>query len=480
MYQKSKNSFKHIDFVLIDAVMTQVAFLLAYYFRQGDFTLYEKSTYQNLLVILAVASLINAFFVENYKNIMKRGYLKELVSVLEYVVLDALLMMGWLFFIKESDQFSRSVLVYYVVISIVTIYLIRNIWKVVIRKKNNSSKGDQVRYLVVTHSSIAEDVIRDFSMHQYEPTEVVGLVNVDDGMEIGKRVGGVEVVSKYEDTVSYIQVNWVDAVYIKLPIEEKTPEKLLNRCATMGVTTCQCIMMETERSVVQSIDKIAGNVVLVESMNMVSFRRLVAKRVLDIIGGFVGVMFTALLAIIVGPIIYFTDPGPILFSQNRVGKSGRIFRIYKFRSMYKDAEKRKKELMDKNTMQGLMFKMDDDPRILGSGPDGKKHGIGWFIRKTSIDEFPQFWNVLKGEMSLVGTRPPTVDEWEQYKLHHRARLAMKPGITGLWQTSGRSEITDFEDVIKLDLEYINNWTIAGDLRLILKTIGEVFKPKGAK
>ena len=122
----------------------------------------------------------------------------------------------------------------------------------------------------------------------------------------------------------------------------------------------------------------------------------------------------------------------------------------------------------------------NDPRILGSGPDGKKHGVGWFIRKTSIDEFPQFWNVLKGEMSLVGTRPPTGDEWEQYKLHHRARLAMKPGITGLWQTSGRSEITDFEDVIKLDLEYINTWTIAGDLRLILKTVGEVFKPKGAK
>ena len=108
--------------------------------------------------------------------------------------------------------------------------------------------------------------------------------------------------------------------------------------------------------------------------------------------------------------IYFSDPGPIFFSQSRVGMNGRKFKIYKFRSMYQDAEARKKDLMEKNEMQGLMFKIEADPRIIGSGPDGTKHGIGWFIRKTSIDEFPQFWNVLKGEMSLVGTRPPTADE----------------------------------------------------------------------
>ncbi len=480
MYQKNRNVFKHFDFMLIDILVTQLAFALAYYLRQWDFTLYSKSTYQNLLVILVAAAFLNTFFMENYKSVMKRGFLKELVSVVEYVLVDALLMMGWLFFIKESDLFSRSVLVYFVLISIVVIYPIRNIWKVYIRKRNNRIGGGQMRYLVVTHSSIAEEVVSDFVTHQYEPTEVVGVVTLDDGLEVGSTAGGVEVVAKYEDTVSYIQVNWVDAVFIKLPAGQKVSENLLNRCATMGVTTCQCIVTDTKRSVVQSIDKIAGNVVLVESMNMVPFRRLFAKRVMDILGGLVGVAITAILVLFVGPVIYFTDPGPIFFSQDRVGKNGRIFKIYKFRSMYRDAEKRKKELMDKNTMTGLMFKMDDDPRILGSGPDGKKHGVGWFIRKTSIDEFPQFWNVLKGEMSLVGTRPPTVDEWEQYKLHHRARLAMKPGITGLWQTSGRSEITDFEDVIKLDLEYINNWSVAGDIRLILKTVGEVFNPKGAK
>ena len=128
---------------------------------------------------------------------------------------------------------------------------------------------------------------------------------------------------------------------------------------------------------------------------------------------------------------------------------------------------------------GVMFKMDADPRILGSGPDGTRHGIGWFIRKTSIDEFPQFWNVLKGEMSLVGTRPPTLDEWEKYDLHHRVRMSIKPGITGMWQVSGRSEITDFEQVVELDKKYIREWNLGLDLKILLKTVLTVLKRKGS-
>ena len=155
----------------------------------------------------------------------------------------------------------------------------------------------------------------------------------------------------------------------------------------------------------------------------------------------------------------------------RVGKNGRKFRIYKFRSMYMDAEERKKELMKENKMNGLMFKMDDDPRIIP---------IGKFIRKYSIDEFPQFWNVLKGDMSLVGTRPPTVDEYEQYDLHHKVRLSIKPGLTGMWQVSGRSDITDFEDVVALDTQYISNWSLGLDVMILFKTVGVVLSGKGSK
>ena len=191
---------------------------------------------------------------------------------------------------------------------------------------------------------------------------------------------------------------------------------------------------------------------------------------MDIIISIPGIIVTGILYIILGPIIYHQSPGPIFFKQERVGKNGRKFKIYKFRSMYMDAEERKKELMEQNKMQGLMFKMDDDPRITP---------IGKFIRKTSLDEFPQFINIFKGDMSLVGTRPPTVDEFEHYDAHHKSRLAIKPGLTGLWQVSGRSDITDFEEVVRLDNEYIRNFSISYDLKIILKTVGVVFKREGS-
>lgn len=149
-----------------------------------------------------------------------------------------------------------------------------------------------------------------------------------------------------------------------------------------------------------------------------------------------------------------------------------------------DAEERKKELMDQNNVKdGMMFKMDFDPRVIGNKilPDGqKKTGIGDFIRRMSLDEFPQFFNVLKGDMSLVGTRPPTLDEWEKYELRHRARLSIKPGITGLWQVSGRSNIMDFEEVVRLDKQYITEWSMGLDFRILFKTLESVIKRDGAK
>ena len=196
---------------------------------------------------------------------------------------------------------------------------------------------------------------------------------------------------------------------------------------------------------------------------------------MDIAGGVVGCLITGLLYVVVAPCIYIKSPGPIFFSQVRVGKNGKKFKLYKFRSMYMDAEKRKKELMEQNRVKGgMMFKIDNDPRIIG----GEK-GIGGIIRKYSIDEFPQFWNVLKGDMSLVGTRPPTVDEWEKYDLRHRVRLATKPGITGMWQVSGRSDITDFEEVVRLDREYFVGWWIGLDVRILVKTVGVVLLRRGA-
>jgi len=169
--------------------------------------------------------------------------------------------------------------------------------------------------------------------------------------------------------------------------------------------------------------------------------------------------------------IKLNSKGPVIYKQVRAGKNGRRFNIYKFRSMYIDADERKKELESQNEVSGLMFKMENDPRITP---------VGRFIRKTSIDELPQFINILKGDMSLVGTRPPTLDEFEKYDSHYRRRLSITPGLTGMWQVSGRSDIKDFDEVVKLDLEYIDNWSLGLDVKIILQTIGVVIFGRASK
>ena len=197
---------------------------------------------------------------------------------------------------------------------------------------------------------------------------------------------------------------------------------------------------------------------------------VIAKRIIDIVGALVGLILCGLVSIVLVPLIR-KDGGSAIFAQTRIGKNGRHFTFYKFLSMCVDAEDKKRELMEQNTMQGGMFKVDDDPRITK---------IGRFIRKTSLDELPQFYNVIKGDMSLVGTRPPTVDEYEHYTPEQKRRLSFKPGITGLWQVSGRSEIRNFDEVVKLDVAYIDDWTIWKDIEILLKTVKVVFMRDGAK
>ena len=226
----------------------------------------------------------------------------------------------------------------------------------------------------------------------------------------------------------------------------------------------------TEQVENKRIQRFASYMVLSSSMKFATPRQLFFKRLLDIAGGLAGLIITGIAFIIFAPIIKKQSPGPVFFSQERVGRNGRRFKIFKFRTMYPDAEARKKELMEQNKMNGFMFKMDNDPRIIP---------IGHFLRKSSIDELPQFWNVLKGDMSLVGTRPPTVDEYEQYEVRHRKRLAMRPGLTGMWQVSGRSDIVDFEEVVALDAKYIAEWTLVMDIRIIWRTVLIVLGQKGA-
>ena len=277
---------------------------------------------------------------------------------------------------------------------------------------------------------------------------------------------------------------WIDEVLIVVSDEFSYPSELIDKLSQTGVTIHLNLAKITNvPGKKQFVEKVGVYTLLTTSINYAFSFQLILKRLMDIAGGLVGCILTGIIFIFVAPAIYIASPGPIFFSQERVGKNGKKFKMYKFRSMYMDAEERKAELMKDNKLSdGKMFKLDFDPRVIGNKilPDGAhKTGIGDFIRRTSLDEFPQFFNVLKGDMSVIGTRPPLISETNLYELHHRTRLAIKPGITGMWQMSGRSDITDFEEVVRLDKEYISNWNIGMDIRILFKTVLVVFRKDGS-
>ena len=295
-------------------------------------------------------------------------------------------------------------------------------------------------------------------------------------MSLGREI---DFINSSESLIEYVRQDIVDEVYIDTFKDKEELDKLVQMFLDMGVTVHIGMGFLPDDLPNRFMENIGECNCITTTIKTASAVEITLKRIMDIAGGLVGIILTGIAYIFVAPIIKKASPGPVFFKQERVGKNGRIFYIYKFRSMYMDAEERKKELMAHNEMQGLMFKMENDPRIIGS-EKGPGKGIGNFIRKTSIDELPQFWNILKGDMSLVGTRPPTKNEYEQYDLHHKIRLSAKPGLTGMWQTSGRSEITDFEEVVRLDKYYIENWSLLLDIKLILKTIVVVLDRKGSK
>lgn len=480
MYNKISNSWlKHLDFIILDVVMFQIAYIASCVLRMGIPALYKNNLYLNIGLIIILMDICAAFFTEPYHGIMRRGFFQEFKSVLKHVLIVCALVVCYLYMSKTGSQFSRLIFIGFVPFSLLLVYLERILWKKWLLKHGRLLYAKLKMILVTTRDEV-DGILDHVEKNLFNEFEIVGIAFADSEARENEVIQDIPVVCNAEQLPEYIQTRWIDTVLISVKNQKMLPEDLVDTCVNMGVTVHNRLETMQGASGIQSINRMGGYMVLTSSVRVTSSRQLAMKRIMDICGGIVGLILTGIIIIFIGPAIYIASPGPIFFSQMRVGKNGKQFKIYKFRSMYMDAEERKKELMKQNEMQGLMFKMENDPRIIGSGKDGSKKGLGWFIRKTSLDEFPQFWNVLKGDMSLVGTRPPTVDEWNQYEPYHRARLAVKPGLTGMWQVSGRSDITDFEEVVKLDMEYIKNWNVGMDIKMIFKTVLVVLKGSGSK
>lgn len=484
MYRKGPQGWlKHLDFTVLNLIALHASYCMAYFIRMGTENPYHSKLYRTIAVLLTLFQLLVTIVCHIYKGVLQRGRFREAIASVKQSVLVVLLAVFVLFMMKMGAAYSRKVMALFGMIYLVMGYVVTLLWKEYIRRHRVAKKS----IVIVTVKEYLNALLAEMDTEYYNLYRVAGVVLLDatedEAESYNTEYADLELsIYTYSDEVlEQIMHGWVDEVYVNIPFEKHIPENLLGQLADMGITVHVRVRVPAELSNYQYVfDKQLGHHVLTVSTTYITMYQAFVKRAIDILGGIVGCIFTGILTIILAPCIYIASPGPIFFSQYRIGKNGKKFKIYKFRSMYMDAEERKKELMKQNEMKGLMFKMENDPRIIGSGADGSKHGLGWFIRKTSLDEFPQFWNVLKGDMSLVGTRPPTVDEWKQYEPYHRGRLAVKPGLTGMWQVSGRSDITDFEEVVKLDMEYVKNWNIGMDIKILLKTVGVVLKGSGSK
>lgn len=525
MYKRSNQGWvKHIDFILWDIMALQLAFILAYAIRHGGFA-YASSVYKTLGLMLVAVDILIAVIFNTMHNVMKRGYYQEAVQTLKQALLVFVVTTLYMFSTQSGDAYSRITLYLTTGFHLILSYAIRLAWKSVVRRIGKDAKKAAM-VLVADEKQVPEILSRISPTDSMTYTGII-LSNRDG---TGEQIEGVPVVASLETASDYICREWVDEVFVYPAhltdmemlrselyksvedfiedsygeVTRKEREKSVDATAQTGAPTTDERKEATVASLIEDcrqmaipihirlpissaggksfMEKVGGYNVLTMTANYASPFQLVIKRVFDILGGLVGSVVALVLIAIIGPKIKKESPGPILFKQTRIGLNGKRFKFYKIRSMYLDAEERKKELMAQNRVSdGMMFKLDFDPRIIGNKIVDGKHvtGIGEKIRSSSLDEFPQFFNVLKGDMSLVGTRPPTEDEWEKYQYHHRARLATKPGLTGMWQVSGRSQITDFEEVVKLDTEYINNWSIGLDIKILFKTVKAVLKHEGA-
>ncbi len=464
--------YRHFDFILIDLFCMQAALAIAYSFRNGWSMIFEESYYSRMAVTLMILQLIVVFFCESYSGIMKRSHFEEFKQTLFFAseVLIAFIIFNYL--AKFETDYSRMVIVIVWELGIIFCYLCREWRKKAIHKNSADQRNQKESMLILTDSKSVRAAMKKISEDGYHGIAPHGIILLDKN-RTGEQIDGIPVVASAENAVEYLCQNWVDRVIEVCEKEERAAEDILRDCEEMGITVHRALPESFDNGWKKRVENIGGYTVITDSIEPAGPAEAALKRLADIVGGLAGCVITGILFLFAAPAIYINSPGPIFFSQTRIGKNGRKFKIYKFRSMYMDAEERKKELMKQNKVKdGMMFKMDNDPRII--------KGIGNFIRKTSIDEFPQFFNVLKGDMSLVGTRPPTVDEWEKYEKHHRVRMAIKPGLTGMWQVSGRSSITDFEEVVALDLKYIREWSIGLDIRILLKTVKIVLTGSGSQ
>ena len=439
------------------------AYYVKYYESYGTWTIDTNVFTASVLLVMFLNNYMMGKF-RLYSDIRPPSYLALMWSILKALIIDFGVLSVAIVLLRQTT-YSRLFLLSFAGLCFVSIAVYRIAVQLYFDKV--SRKGFSTRKILVVGDKKRGKFVTELLNSQLSwGHEVIGtlpLLNVESNE--------TAINDMVNDFANLLRSHTVDEVVFAMDGDRSVNlAPFLETCKKIGIPAriLPALWQPGDKAI--SIERCQEVPFLTIRASNFNAAGLLYKRILDLLGGLVGTVAVLVIYPFVAVAIKLDSPGPVLFKQKRMGSHGRIFNLYKFRTMYQDAERRRRELMGQNEMNGAMFKMANDPRITR---------VGRWLRITSIDEFPQFLNVLRGEMSLVGTRPPMIEEVEEYKPEHLKRISAKPGITGLWQVSGRNKITDFDEIVDLDCNYLDNWRFADDLKIILKTVQVVLQRKGA-
>ena len=459
---------------LCDMLLLVVSFLLAFLIRfrilpllSSDLQTSNLSHFVWLLFLSIPVFLILLWLGGIYDSLRTRHLLELPVLIARPILLGGLVL-GAAIFVFQAKYFSRSLFGLFLLLFYLSLLAekvgIRAFQRVVRRRgfnyRNVLIVGTNEGAMRVADALTEE---RDFGFR------VAGLINDTD--QEHAQVDRYKVLGSLDDISTIVDREIIDEIIFALPVDRLARcETHILKCEEVGVKIH--IRADFAHSIFARtyFSSVSGIPILTLTSTPHAAGDILVKRVMDVMISFVGLLLALPCMAVVALLIKLDSKGPVLFRQIRTGLNGRRFVLLKFRSMIYDAERQRTVLEEKNEMSGPVFKLSNDPRVTR---------VGRVIRRTSLDELPQLWNVLIGDMSLVGPRPPLPSEVKLYERWQRRRLSMKPGLTCLWQTSGRSEV-DFDEWMRLDMEYIDNWSLASDVKIILRTIPAVLFARGAK
>lgn len=466
MYQQQVNlinTFKMLFDALSIITGGYCAYYAVIYFYPWLWNLNSTEFVMSILLVMFVNNYIMGRF-GLYSDRRHESYLNLLRGLTKTVIIDFVILGAGMLIYKQMYS-ARLFFALFLIISYIILVSERTILRFFYEVKQKNRQYIR-RILLVGDVERSRLVIESLQKQLSWGHEVVGILP-----DNRKEQSSTKTIGVIDDLKHVLHTEAIDEVIFALGARSIIDlQPYLKTCRSMGITTRILPALWTQDNTNLRAENYQGIPFLTFYENNFSASGIFYKRILDIVGGIVGTVIFSILFPFVALAIKMDSPGPVLFRQERVGQNGRIFKLYKFRSMSSDAEMIKEQLLKNNEMKGAMFKITNDPRITR---------VGKWLRKTSIDEIPQFLNVLKGEMSLVGTRPPTPDEVKQYTDSHYRRISMKPGITGLWQISGRSAITDFDEIVELDCAYLANWRFLNDIKILFKTVWVIIQRKGA-